>query len=55
MAFMAFVIRLLTKIRVGFSDLRDHSFNNNFKCESPTCTSEIDDETPVHFFLCCPC
>ena len=49
-----FGIRLLTKIRVGFSDLRDHRFNHNFKCESPTCTCEIDDETPVHLFLCYP-
>ena len=43
-----FGIRLLTKNRVGFSDLRDHRFNHNFKCESPTYTCEIDDETPVH-------
>ena len=27
--------KLLTKIRVSFSDLRDHRFNHNFNCESP--------------------
>ena len=32
-----FGIKLLTKIRVGFSDLRDHRFNHNFNCDSPVC------------------
>ena len=44
----------LTQIRVGFSDLREHRFNHNFNCENPTCFCGIDDETPVHYFLCCP-
>ena len=38
-------IRLLTKIRVDFSDLRDHRFNHNFNCESPICSCRIDNET----------
>ena len=42
--------KLLTKIRVNFSDLRDHSFN----CENPICSCGIVDETSVHFFLRCP-
>ena len=46
-------IKLLTKIRVEFSDLRDHRFNHNFNCLSPTCHCGFDDETSVHFFLCC--
>ena len=46
-----FGIKLLTKIRVGFSDLRDHRFNHNFYCISPICKCGIEDETAVHFFL----
>ena len=30
-----FGMKLLTKIRVEFSDLRDHRYNHNFNCESP--------------------
>ena len=47
-------IKLLTKIRVCYSDLRDHRFNHNFNCPDPTCQCGIGDETSVHFFLCCP-
>ena len=32
-----FGIRLLTKLRVEFSDLRDHRFNHAFNCYSPMC------------------
>ena len=46
-----FGIRLLTKIIVEFSDLRDHRFNHAFNCESPICAWGIDTETSVHFFL----
>ena len=46
--------KLLTKIRVSFSDLRDHRFNHNFNCLDPTCRCGLRDETTVHFFLCCP-
>ena len=49
-----FGIKLLTKIRVNFSDLRDHRFNHNFNCENPICSCGIEDETSVHFFLRCP-
>ena len=47
-------IKLLTKIRVTFSDLRDHRFNHNFNCVNPTCRCGLEDETSVHYFLCCP-
>ena len=47
-------IKLLTKIRVSFSDLRDHRFNHNFNGESPLCQCGIEDETSAHFFLRCP-
>ena len=49
-----FGIRLFTKIRVEFSDLRDHRFNHAFNCESPMCACGIETETSVHFFLRCP-
>ena len=49
-----FGIKLLTKIRVSFSDLRDHRYHHNFNCLSPICQCGIDDETSVHYFLCCP-
>ena len=49
-----FGIKLLTKIRVHFSDLRDHRFNHSFNCENPICSCGIEDETSVHFFLRCP-
>ena len=39
-------IELLTKIRVDFSD--------GSNGESPACSCGVDDETSVHFFLCCP-
>ena len=47
-------IKLITKIRVDFSDLRDHRYNHNFNCVSPTCSCGAEDETSVHYFLCCP-
>ena len=47
-------INLLTKIRVGFSDLRDHRFSHNFNCISPVCNCGLDDETAAHYLLRCP-
>ena len=41
-------------IRVTFSDLRDHRFNHNFNCTSPICYCGLDEETSIHYFLCCP-
>ena len=47
-------IKLLTKIRVNFSDLRDHRYNHNFNYQNPSCACGLEDETTVHYFLCCP-
>ena len=48
-------IRLLTKIRVDCSDLRDHRFNHGFRnCPSPSCSCDTGDETSVHFLARCP-
>ena len=47
-------MKLLTQIRVDFSDLRDHRFNHKFNCLNPICACGREDETPTHFLLCCP-
>ena len=47
-------IKFLTEIRVNFSDLRDHRYNHNFNCQNPSCAFGLEDETTVHYFLCCP-
>ena len=47
-------MKLLTQLRVDFSDLRDHRFNHKFNCRNPLCSCGEDDETSTHFLLCCP-
>ena len=42
-------IRLLTQLRVEFSDLRYHRYKHNFHCISPTCLCQNE-----HFLLHCP-
>ena len=50
-----FGVRLLTKIRVDCSDLRDHRFNHGFlNCPSPLCRCGSADETSEHFLARCP-
>ncbi|MCH2390413.1 MAG: reverse transcriptase family protein, partial [Nitrospinales bacterium] len=50
-----FGVRLLTKIRVDCSDLRDHRFNHGFvNCPSPLCRCGLADETSEHFLTRCP-
>ena len=45
--------RLLTRLRVDFSDLRLHKFNHRFNCDSPMCTCGRGFESVEHFFLQC--
>ena len=45
--------RLLTRLRVDFSDLRQHKFHHRFNCDSPTCTCGRGLESVEHFFLHC--
>ena len=47
-------IKLLTKIRVTFSDLRDHRLNHNVNSKNPLCSCGMEDEFSEHFFLHCP-
>ena len=50
-----FGIRLLTKLRVDFSDLREHRFNHKFiNCPSPICKCSTEEESTEHFFVRCP-
>ena len=47
-------LALLTRLRVDFSDLRDHRFRHKWNCANPTCRCNIENETTDHFFLRCP-
>ena len=46
--------KILTKLRVEFSDLRSHRFSHNFNCPSPSCQCLIEEENNCHFLLRCP-
>ena len=47
-------IKLLTRLRVGFSHLREHKFKHNFQDTlNPLCNCGLEVETTVHFFLHC--
>ena len=47
-------IKLLTKLRVDFSDLRSHRYSHNFNCVSPICSCFEEEENNSHFLLRCP-
>ena len=47
-------IKLLTQLRVEFSDLRYHRYRHNFHCESPSCLCQTGIEDNEHFLLHCP-
>ena len=47
-------IKLLTKLRVEFSDLHYHRFQHNFNCRDTRCSCLLEDESNSHFFLRCP-
>ena len=49
-----FGLKLLTRLRVDFSDLRLHRLNHNFNCSNATCACGTDEESPEHFLLHCP-
>ena len=46
--------KLLTRLRVEFSDLRSHKFRHNFNCSSPSCLCLTGIEDNEHFLLHCP-
>ena len=47
-------IQLLTRLRVGFSDLKEHKFQHNFEdAINPLCSCGSFFESITHFFLHC--
>ena len=47
-------IKLLTRLRLGLSHLREHKFRHNFEDTlNPLCSCSIEAETTLHFFLRC--
>ena len=47
-------IKLLTRLRLGLSHLREHKFWHNFEDTlNPLCSCRIEAETTLHFFLRC--
>ena len=47
-------IKLLTRLKLGLSHLREHKFRHNFEGTlNPLCCCSIEDETTLHFFLRC--
>ena len=48
-------IRLMARLRLGLSHLREQKFNRNFQnCINPLCSCGMDIESTSHFFLHCP-
>ena len=49
-----FRIKLLNRLRVGFSHLNEHKFRHNFADTlNPLCSCSLETETTAHFFLRC--
>ena len=49
------VSKPLTRLRIGFSHLKEHKFKHNFQDSvDPLCSCGNDIESTVHFFLHCP-
>ena len=47
-------LKLLTRLRLGLSHLREHKFKHNFLDSlNPLCTCGLEAETTTHFFLRC--
>ena len=47
-------VKLLTRLRLGFSHLREHKFRHGFRdILKPLCPCSIEAETTAHYFLRC--
>ena len=47
-------IKLLTRLRLGFSRLSEHKFRHNFADSSnPLCCCSLETESTLHFFVRC--
>ena len=47
-------IKLLTRLKVEFSDLHNHRYRHNFHCLNPTCLCQTGIEDIENFLLHCP-
>ena len=48
-------IRLMTRLCLGLSRLREHRFNHSFQnCINPLCSCAVDIESTSRFFIHCP-
>ena len=48
-------LKLLTRLRIGFSHIKEHKFKHNFQDSvDPLCSCGNDIESTVNFFLYCP-
>ena len=48
-------LKLLTRLRIGFTHLKEHKLKHNFQdFIDPLCSCGNDIESTVHFFLHCP-
>ena len=47
-------VKYLTRLRIGFSHLKEHKFKHNFQDSiDPMCSCSSGIETTIHFFLHC--
>ena len=47
-------LKLLTRLRLGFSHLNEHKFRHNFKeCVNPVCSCSLEIEDTSHYLLHC--
>ena len=47
-------LKLLTRLRLGFSHLNEHKFRHNFlDCLNPLCTCSLETEDTIHYLLHC--
>ena len=47
-------LKLITRLRLRLSQLKEHRFNHNINdCINPLCTCSLDIESTVHYFLHC--
>ena len=47
--------KLVTRLKLGLSDLREHKFKHSFQDTlNPLCSRGLDIETTSHYFLHCP-
>ena len=47
-------LKFLTRLRIGFSHLKEHKFKHNFQdAVDPLCSCGNNTESAVHFFLHC--